>query len=97
MRMSIVACAVLGGSAACAAAQNHAAPAGSAGATAVKEYVCTDKCRDGARPSAGAAQDAPALFTVETVSERRSMTWAILSTAAWPEPACPAGRGQATA
>ena len=70
MRMSIVACAVLGGSAACAAAQNHAAPAGSAGATAVKEYVCTDKCRDGARPSAGAAQDAPALFTVETVSER---------------------------
>lgn len=70
MRMSIVACAVLGGSAACAAAQDHAAPNGSAGAKAIKEYVCTDKCSEGARPPAGAAQDAPAIFTVETVPEQ---------------------------
>ena len=70
MRMSIVACAVLGGSAACAAAQDHAAPNGSAGAKAIKEYVCTDKCSEGARPPAGAAQDAPAIFTVETIPEQ---------------------------
>ncbi|MBQ5948249.1 porin [Massilia sp. ST3] len=71
MKMSIVACAVLGGSAACAAAQSDAIPPGSAGAKAVKEYVCTDKCREGTRLDARAAQDAPAIFTVETADERK--------------------------
>ena len=69
MRMSIVACAVLGASAACAAAQDNVLPQGSAGAKAVKEYRCTDKCRDAGHAPAGAAKDAPAIFTVETVEE----------------------------
>ncbi|OON63642.1 hypothetical protein B0920_09880 [Massilia sp. KIM] len=72
MKMSIVACAVLSSSAACAAAQSDAVPSGTAGATALKEYRCTDRCDEGSRPASRAAQgsDAPAIFTVETVEDR---------------------------
>ena len=74
MRMSIVAFAVLGASAATAAAQNaqpDMSPAAHAGA--VKEAVCSDAClaelqltaRAGGVPGA----DTLAIFTLETASE----------------------------
>lgn len=44
MRMSIVALAVLGGSAACASAQNEPAPVQGAGAGAIQEAVCGPDC-----------------------------------------------------
>ena len=44
MRMSIVALAVLGGSAACASAQNDPAPSQGAGAGAIQEAVCGSDC-----------------------------------------------------
>lgn len=71
MKMSIVACAMLGVSAACAAAQNDVAPPGAADATAVKEYVCTDGCTEGPRPAprTAASAEAPVIFTLETLAE----------------------------
>ena len=80
MKMSIVACAVLGASAACASAQNSA-PAVGAGAGAAREAGCASGCtessaaaavRNAAVPDAGTAQrpgDAPAIFMLETAKE----------------------------
>ncbi|MCC2956418.1 porin [Massilia sp. IC2-477] len=75
MKMSIVACAVLGASAACASAENAAAPDGSTVAGVAKETVCAKGCAapsGGAGGSAASARtgDAPAIFTVETVHEK---------------------------
>lgn len=83
MKMSIVACAVLGASAACASAGNLAAPDGSAatgtgGASEARGTGCADRC---AAPSGGAGKgmsargesgrpsEAPAIFTLETAHE----------------------------
>jgi predicted porin len=83
MKMSIVACAVLGASAACASAENTAASTVSAGAGVAKETACTREC---APPPADAGSkrmpaqgngakspgDAPAIFTLETVQEAQA-------------------------
>ncbi|WP_084676950.1 porin [Massilia niastensis] len=69
MKLSIVACVVLGGSAACVSAQDTVTPHGGANAGAVKEYACTDSCVQGTRAPGQAAlaaqADAPAIFTIE--------------------------------
>ncbi|MCD2519670.1 porin [Massilia sp. G4R7] len=77
MKMSIVACAVLGASAACASAQNNA-PSGDAGAGAAREAgtESTNAARvreavvqaDGAH-AAKAPGEAPAIFMLETAQE----------------------------
>lgn len=65
MKMSIVAGAVLGASAACASAQNTAVPVGSAGTGEVAREV-----REAAKGAPGTgAGDAPAIFTLETAHE----------------------------
>ncbi|SFC50838.1 porin [Massilia yuzhufengensis] len=79
MKMSIVACAVLGASAACASAQNTGAPSRSANAGVAKETRCTSGCATpsgeagGKAAHAGAAGsrvgDGPAIFTLETSHE----------------------------
>jgi predicted porin len=84
MKMSIVACAVLGLSAACASAQESGASTGSASAVVLKEAGCTAGCEaspgeaGGTRSSAPAQHgnpagnhvgDGPAIFTVETSHE----------------------------
>ena len=85
MKMSIVACAVLGASAACASAENAAAPEGGADAReAVREVRQADCGKACAAPSAdaggkgapaqggagsGRAGNAPAIFTLETAHE----------------------------
>lgn len=72
MKMSIVACAVFGASAACASAENAAAPDGSTStAEAVKEARETGARVGSAAEAAGAGNigDAPAIFTLETAHE----------------------------
>jgi len=84
MKMSIVACAVLAAGAACASAENLAAPEGSTAGELVKEARNSGCARDCAAPSADAggkgqpaqggaassrASDAPAIFTLETAQE----------------------------
>ena len=77
MRMSIVALAVLGASAASAAAQNAqndtVAPGVATGAGAFKEAVCAEACLAelhlAARGGQVPAADAPAIFTLESASE----------------------------
>lgn len=85
MKMSIVACAVLGASAACASAENAAAPDGSTGAREALKEVREAGCGKGcAAPSAdsagkavpaqggagsGRAGEAPAIFMLETAHE----------------------------
>ncbi|MFN3792806.1 porin [Massilia sp.] len=67
MKMSIVACAVLGASAACASAENAAAPNGGADAReAVRE--ARQAGGEGA-PAQGASGDVPVIFTLETTRE----------------------------
>ena len=82
MKMSIVACAVLGASAACASAQNNAPTVG-AGAGVAREAGCASGCtettaaskvREASVPAPGPqaarpASDAPAIFTLETAQE----------------------------
>ncbi|MEX5744176.1 porin [Massilia sp. X63] len=85
MKISIVACAVLGASAACASAENAAAPDGSSGvAEAVKEARETGarggSVQDG--PGTGRIGDGPAIFTLETAHEaeqRRTGASSLLS------------------
>jgi predicted porin len=84
MKMSIVACAVLGASAACASAQNTDASAAGAGAGVARETACTKGCaaplgeaggkRTPAQGNAAAKNpgDAPAIFTLETVQEAQA-------------------------
>jgi len=71
MRMSIVALAVLGGSAACASAQNESAPARAVEAAAIQDAICAADClvelQLAARTEAVPA--ASSIFTVETVGE----------------------------
>lgn len=70
MRMSIVALAVLGGSAACASAQNDPAPSQVAGAGAIQEAVCGPDCLAELQLAAR-AETVPAessIFTRETES-----------------------------
>lgn len=83
MKMSIVACAVFGASAACASAQNHVAPAAGADAGVAREAGCTEGCTESSAradagrasaqaagvPAAGRQGDAPAIFTLETAHE----------------------------
>ncbi|QOY95967.1 porin [Massilia sp. UMI-21] len=72
MKMSIVACAVLGASAACASAENAAVPDGSTGtAEVVKEARETGAKGGSAQDGAGVGHigDAPAIFTLETAHE----------------------------
>ena len=85
MKMSIVACAVLGASAACASAENAAAPDGSTGAREalkeVREAGCGKGCAAPSADSAGKAVPAhggagtgrtaetPAIFMLETAHE----------------------------
>ncbi|MGH8854558.1 MAG: porin [Telluria sp.] len=82
MKKSIVACAVLGMSAACASAQNVAAPDGSGAAEALKEAGCTSGCESLPGEPGGKAEpaqkgsvpgsrvgDGPAIFTLETSHE----------------------------
>ena len=82
MKMSIVACAVLGASAACASAQNSAAPDGSAPAGVVREVDCANGCaspgvaggkassvRSGLENTGNMPGDAPAIFMRETAQE----------------------------
>lgn len=83
MKMSIVACAVLGASAACASAQNADAPDGSAGAGVVREAACTSGCtsppaeadgkavpvKSGLETAGNIPSDAPAIFMLETAQE----------------------------
>jgi len=68
MKMSIVAFAVLGGSAACVSAQTTA-PAAGAGASTIQETVCSHACMAelqlAARADGVAAAAAPSIFTVE--------------------------------
>jgi predicted porin len=68
MKMSIVACAVLGGSAACAAAQSDVSRDVATGSpeVVVAEIVCTTNCVDDGNAPGRAA---PAVFTVETAEE----------------------------
>jgi len=71
MRMSIVALAVLGGSAACASAQDEPAGARAADAGAIQEVVCGAECQSQLHLAAR-AETVPAatrIFTVETVDE----------------------------
>ena len=69
MKMSIIVCAVLGMSAACASAGNAAAPEGSStAAKAVKEAGCGKDCPTSPAES-GRAGEAPAIFTLETAHE----------------------------
>lgn len=82
MKISIVACAVLGASAACASAQNSA-PAAGADAGVAREAGCANGCavssvagsvkEASAQLAAGQAarqpSDAPAIFTLETAKE----------------------------
>jgi len=76
MNKTIVACAVLGMSAACASAQDVAAPGGGRGAAEVAKEVreaCTSGCAavsSAARTAqAGRTGDGPAIFTLETAHE----------------------------
>ncbi len=73
MKISLVACALLGASAACASAENATAPDGGAVAGAVKE-ACTKGCpapsgEAGGKGAPGRGGDAPAIFTLETAHE----------------------------
>lgn len=71
MRMSIVALAVLGGSAACASAQNEPAPARVADAGAIQEAVCGPDCLAELQLAARAeaVPAASAIFMVESVGD----------------------------
>jgi len=71
MRMSIVAVAVLGGSAACASAQNESAPARVVDAAAIQEVVCAADCLVELQLAArtDTVPAASSIFTVETVGE----------------------------
>ncbi len=83
MKMSIVACAVLGASAACASAQNADAPDGGAGAAVATEVVCTSGCtpppaeaggktvpvKSGLETAGNIPGNAPAIFMLETAQE----------------------------
>ncbi|RZA30852.1 MAG: porin, partial [Lysobacteraceae bacterium] len=85
MKMSIVACAVLGASAACASAANSAAPEGQAGrgetVAEVREADCAKGCAAPSAPAGGKAAspqggagggrsgDGTAIFTLETAHE----------------------------
>ncbi|WP_306393312.1 porin [Telluria beijingensis] len=71
MRMSIVALAVLGGSAACASAQNEPTPSHGEGAAAIQEAVCGPDCLAELQLAARseAVPAASSIFTLETAAE----------------------------